>query len=366
MDIISRKPPTLAQVCQGRDNNFNLIRFVAALAVAVSHATVLTYGEAVPEPLFTATGYTLGHHGVNVFFIVSGFLICQSYLRAASLTDFATARLLRIFPNLIFGVLLVVFVLAPLLTTVPMADYWQDRSTWFYLFGTSTAFFSNLELTGFLTDVPFANRINVPLWTLKWELMAYFGVPVLGVLCLLRATPHYLCFLAVFVALWLGVTYATSLRTDIAAVDHILRLGLCFKIGIGFYLYRRHIPLHFGLVVLAWLPVWLLRETLFYQLALFVALAYSVFWLAYIPAGKVRLFNKMGDYSYGIYIFHFPLMQAFVAIFAFKAAHITLLATLPILLSMAVFSYHVIEKPAMSKRRTISAWLTARRRMPAT
>jgi len=74
-----------------------------------------------------------------------------------------------------------------------------------------------------------------------------------------------------------------------------------------FYVWRDRLPLSLiGVVILAGLA-WLTRGTIVYDFALALALSYATFWLAYIPGGVIRRFNELGDYSYGIYIYAFPL-----------------------------------------------------------
>jgi surface polysaccharide O-acyltransferase-like enzyme len=91
----------LASVSQGRNNNFNLFRIVAALAVVVTHSFVLSSGNPGDEPLRQTLGTTLGSIAVDVFFVTSGLLIAASLLRSQCLVAFARARCLRISPGLI-------------------------------------------------------------------------------------------------------------------------------------------------------------------------------------------------------------------------------------------------------------------------
>src|SRR3954470_4869077 len=76
---------------RGRDNNFNLIRLLAALAVLVAHSWPLTLGRRVPDPLAASIGLGLGGIAVDVFFVTSGFLVAASLLRRGNLLDFLVA-----------------------------------------------------------------------------------------------------------------------------------------------------------------------------------------------------------------------------------------------------------------------------------
>ena len=107
----------------GRDNNFNLIRMIAASGVLVSHAWPITYGGGVVEPLESELhGITLGTVCVYIFFAISGFFITKSFDRSVGIGRFLLARALRLFPALI--VVLCLTVLAGLwLTTAPVDVY---------------------------------------------------------------------------------------------------------------------------------------------------------------------------------------------------------------------------------------------------
>src|SRR4051812_37415672 len=90
-------PIALAELVRGRDNNFNVIRLMAAFAVLVTHSFGMTTGS---EPLRSSLGLTWGVIAVNVFFLTSGFLVTSSLLGRNSALDFIWARVLRIYPAL--------------------------------------------------------------------------------------------------------------------------------------------------------------------------------------------------------------------------------------------------------------------------
>src|SRR5215471_10228866 len=72
-----------------RQNNFDALRFWAAVAVLWSHAFPL--GEAIQDPLTVLThGQTsIGSMAVAVFFVISGYLITWSYKRTDAPRRFA-------------------------------------------------------------------------------------------------------------------------------------------------------------------------------------------------------------------------------------------------------------------------------------
>jgi peptidoglycan/LPS O-acetylase OafA/YrhL len=81
-----------------------------------------------------------------------------------------------------------------------------------------------------------------------------------------------------------------------------------------------------------------------------MALAYGVLWLALVPAGTVRQFNRIGDYSYGLYILCFPIQQTFVMLDPQITPLWLLLWSFPAVLGLAVLSWHFIEHPALRQK----------------
>src|SRR3954469_5323643 len=131
-----------------RHNNFDLLRLVAALSVIFSHAFLLAENSQEPHPpmlltensqdhdplmLLTGGQAILGLAGVFVFFTISGFLITQSFETTASPLVFLAKRALRIFPGLILCLVVCVLVIGPLVTKLPLADYFSRPETYLFL-----------------------------------------------------------------------------------------------------------------------------------------------------------------------------------------------------------------------------------------
>ena len=111
-------------------NNFDFLRFIGAFLVIFSHSFVLTSGFNNGEPLFNLTGIlTLGGTGLLIFFVISGFLIAQSWNIHNSPSQFIWNRLIRIVPGLIGVAVVTVFIIGPLVTTFPLSDYFKNPMT---------------------------------------------------------------------------------------------------------------------------------------------------------------------------------------------------------------------------------------------
>src|SRR5215207_8588173 len=173
-------PGTLGTIMAPERNNFALLRLAAAVSVVVSHAFYLTTGNEFAQPLAGMTRYNLGQHAVNVFFILSGLMVAGSLDRAPSLTSFVLARILRILPGLAICVLLTAFLIGPLVSTLSLTAYFSNTQTYTYPAQTLTL----AKISGLLPGVFDGNPhpgVNIPLWTLKYEVLCY------GLLALLAA-----------------------------------------------------------------------------------------------------------------------------------------------------------------------------------
>jgi peptidoglycan/LPS O-acetylase OafA/YrhL len=141
----------------------------------------LDYGTA-QEPVHALIGATVAEIAVNVFFVLSGYLVTRSLLGHNDILDYILARALRIYPALIVLVLLTVFVLGPLTTTLALDDYFNTRSVYGYLVYDSVAlslFHTRFELPGVFENLPYAGIVNGSLWNLPWEMLMYGLLAVL-------------------------------------------------------------------------------------------------------------------------------------------------------------------------------------------
>jgi len=113
----------LSKYTNNRDNNFNLIRFLAASLVLYSHSFSLAIGTVYAEPFKISLGLTLGTIAVDIFFITSGFLIASSFFEKNNIIAFVWARILRIYPALIIALIFCVFMVGLFFTTNMTSEY---------------------------------------------------------------------------------------------------------------------------------------------------------------------------------------------------------------------------------------------------
>lgn len=346
---------TIADADHGRENNFKLLRMLAASAVLLSHSFLLSRGPAVPEPLAAETGYSLGVAAVIVFFAVSGYFITKSFDRRAMLADFVAARVARLFPALIVALLLTAFVLGPLFTTLPVSDYFRQPGTWIYAPQNALLVRQRFALPGVFAGNPFAGVANGSLWTLKYEVACYAGVVIAGFAGLLRPRTVPLILLAAAAAMVIvpGGDMALSARVAV----------LCggFALGAGIYVYRHHVPIS-GLILVALAVLALLtRETRLFPLCYTLALGYGALVVGFADFAPLRAYNRLGDYSYGTYVYAFPIGQATFVLMPTLGPWGLIAVTFPITLVLAVASWVLIENPALTHRHRLAALIRLKR-----
>ena len=362
---------------QGRGaNNFDLLRLVGATLVIVAHSIELTILRRGP---LTVMGEAVGEIGVVIFFAISGLLVARSWAYDPKPLSFAMKRALRLMPALVVSLLLTALVLGPLTTTLPLRQYLEDPVTKLYVLSNAT-FQTWVELPGVFTETPFRYVVNQPLWTLPVELKAYCVVLVLGLVGVLGLSGRRRLLMPV-VAIFFALLAVDSVRNaiplgnrivatiaDIQAPQQLVataqagvynelpRLMAAFAIGASLFALARWVPLRWsiaGALALAWTVAAAIGGTDVVPLATALALPYIVVLLAYRTSHLVRLPRRLGDYSYGLYIFAFPVQQAVVLWLKPSSGLITFAVATPIVLALAVLSWHFVEAPALTLKQRI-------------
>ena len=349
-------PVVVADRSEGRDNNFNLLRMIAASAVLVSHAYPLTLGPAASEPLLASTGYKLGTTAVTIFFAVSGFFITKSFDRRKSVPDFILARVARIYPALIVVLTLSALLLGPLFTALTVGAYFSELHTWTYVPRNLLLRHQQWALPGVFLGAPGGPAVNGSLWTLFSEVNCYGLVMLAGLLRLTR--PAF--FLAIpLLAIGLILTVPQSEGGGLAHAA--ATLSFPFAIGAAAYVYRKYVPIS-GLLALALVAVAAVcRFTPAYPILHALALSYGALWFGFAAIPGLRRYNLFGDYSYGMYIYAFPVEQIVATTLQPTSPWVTIAISFPATLALAVLSWTWIEAPALANRHVLAALWRLRR-----
>ncbi|QIL82998.1 acyltransferase [Diaphorobacter sp. HDW4A] len=329
-----------------RFNNFDALRLVAALLVIWSHQFSVM-GRSVPLIL---NGNEPGAVGVVLFFAISGYLVTGSWLADPHLLRFSLRRALRIWPGLCVAVLGCALILGPLTTTVPLAQYLRSPITWDY--------FSNLwlqiryTLPGVFETNPLPNSMNGPLWTIPLEVTCYVGLAVLGLVQVTR-TRWFAPITFLLLTGLLQWRYSPAPGQPSPEWSPLLQYSLMFTLGSSLACFRElwssHRVLTAIIVTAAFTALHFFGPSVVKgQALLFIVASLGVIWgTACTPV--LHHAGRFGDFSYGLYIYAFPIQQLVVWAFSNRldypaALTLTLIGTL----TLAVLSWHFVERPALS------------------
>lgn len=334
-----------------RNNNFNLLRMLAAWAVLVSHSHFLTANKVEAEPLYEQLGMTLGTIAVHCFFVISGFLIARSLLQRKNLRSYALARILRVMPALIIMLLITVFGLGVLVTERPLGVYLLNAETWqFFVRNLVMVAGVAWNLPGVFESNPHPLTVNGSLWTIAHEVRFYTALALVWLVTGLAGSASRIRWLEVCVLVGLLVSGGQILlwHFDLVTERQTARLGFMFISGAAYQLFsdRIHLDRRFFVLLLIALVVASQNSTAFLVCYL-IALPYLLFYLAYMPAGIIRRYNVLGDYSYGFYIYAFVVQQTIIWSFPAITLSALIVSSSIVTVVLAALSWHFIEKPSL-------------------
>lgn len=363
---------SVATAFDSRSNSIGFLRWLLAFSVIFSHAGPLAafYGQ---EDLGTQISdeQSLGGVAVAGFFFISGFLITRSRGRTG-MVRFFWRRVLRIMPAFWCALLLTAFVLGPIAWVREQGDlsaYWGAPvdSPFSYIWQNMFLVLDQRNIAGMGTSLPFADLggfdWNGSAWTLQYEFKAYILVGLLGLLAVLghaasrwAATVAAVAIIAFNCLVWSGGVALGDLGGPLAApfgrqllTDPFNPMLIApFAFGMLVALWGRFIPVHWSLAVVG-LGIALVTYDLGgWNVGGQYGFLYFLMWGAVSWTG-LRGWEKYGDFSYGVYIFAWP-MQQFVAYFGLhEAGMLAYFAVIVVVTHVLAFaSWHLIEKPAMS------------------
>ncbi|MGH8092222.1 MAG: acyltransferase family protein [Chthoniobacterales bacterium] len=353
------KVKTLADGFESRQDNFLLLRFLAASLVIYGHGGAVTGGKGLWD-LFLISGWGVysGTIAVMIFFAISGYMITGSYLRREHLPNYLWARVLRIFPAYLFCLVLSAYLLGTIYTTLPVLHYLSRHAVFHYVTqNLKLQTTMDWSLPGVFAGNPKTNTINGAIWTLPGEFRMYLWVALVGALGVLSR--RWLCSIVIAVIFAVAVIYPSR---DVLFIPTVyLQLAGMFGLGVLAYLHRRFIPVGWPYAATAALIAYFLHATPLGPFAFAVALTAFTFAFAYCTGWYG--YNRFGDYSYGLYLWGFPAQQV-VAHHCPRLSPIWNSATaFPLALGMAILSWHLVERPALAlKNRPKRWWAECRRR----
>lgn len=343
----------LSDVIASRNNNLDFIRFAAALLVIFSHSFPVCYGFDGMSPLANWTNGRLSEGAVSVavFFFFGGLLIAKSCVSHPEAKRFFRLRCLRIMPQLIFVVVLLALLLGPILSVLPPNEYFSNPETYKYLL--NGVFVLQHGLPGVFDNNPYYGIVNGPLWTLPVEFVCY----ILCFICFKATKFEKKKFTIVSIPI-IALLILYLLFFDLYQLS-VVRALMMFYAGVAFYVYRDHIclKLPFGIgAILLWVVLLAFKLDL---LAMFVVFPFACTYIGYGTPPKLANFAKYGEFSYGIYLWGWPIQQTLImyaASFGFFTLDPIGNTVIAILLAIfgGIFNYYIVD-------RSVSKFLKWRR-----
>lgn len=322
------------------ENNFDALRFAAAAVVIVAHAYSLSLGYARIRP--DDPVLMVGCAALAALFVTSGYLITASWETTSSPGRFIWKRFLRVVPALVPMVFITLFIIGPLMTTLPLSGYYTSLFSWQAL--VSAPFFENGAMIGLFQGNPVTN-VNSSLWTIPVEVFMYGIVAICGVTGLLSRRGVVPGLILVNLLIWLPWYADPSLGK--------VRFTLYFLVGAYLYLHRERIVYDARIAGVLLAVLLLATATPYVTAAGVLCIPYLTLYFAHLPIPFLGGFGRAGDFSYGMYIYHYPLQQAVIqatqdAVAAPVLAVLSFAMTFP----LAYLSWNLVERRALGLKNT--------------
>ncbi len=329
------------------ENNFDLVRFALAFTVFLVHTHVLS--EQVDLSWFSM--WLSSDIAVKGFFVVSGYLVFMSYENARSVRDYLEKRARRIYPAY-FTVILACAVAGTLFTRQALSEYFSAD---FVRYVAANLVFLNFlapSLPGLFESNSW-QAVNGALWTLKIEVMFYLCVPLIAWIASRWHRPLVMVLIYLLSVAY-SVTLLTLAKSASQPIYELFARQLpgqmtYFVVGAAYYYYRDILAPYRNWLLLAAAAAYLIglgdAAVAVEPLALGTIIVYFATHLRYLGN-----FGRFGDFSYGVYIVHFPIVQTLVALGLFRqSAALGLLVSTVLVLVAAYLSWHLVEKPWLRK-----------------
>lgn len=352
---------------KGIGPGFDFLRLWLALSVLWFHSFVIvgTMAEIEATPLWYYI-YMI----MPMFFALSGFLVAGSALRL-NVKNFLINRFCRIIPALAVQTLVAAFIIGPIFTLLPLSEYFAHSDFKTYLL--NIFIWIHYTLPGVFTTHPSTGVINQSIWSIPFEVTCY--AMVCASMLFKNAQKHMLMIFAIVTALLLGPVLlqqtgmaAPGQKTNNPLLNYLFLtrgslLFPSFLMGTFFYWVRYHIPFSTPLAIILALACiafgifghadW--RDNYLLNL---ISVPMLVYLTAYIGCCRIRQLPlyKTGDYSYGIYLYGYPLQQIILALMPSLLSQWLPHFILSVILSTAAaaLSWHTLEKRILATRKKYS------------
>jgi peptidoglycan/LPS O-acetylase OafA/YrhL len=354
--VMEYSSPVIAGHVAERQNNFDFLRFLLAAGVIFSHSFSMQRGrDAEPLMRFSKGQIEFGSLAVDGFFILSGYLIAQSFEHSKSVGDYLRKRVLRIYPGFVVAAVVSLLLFGPVGSGFDSA-YWH-KVQWLKFFARLPALKTLWIPNSFKSN--FWPYVNAPPWTIQYEFVCYVLITILGAMTLLRRR-------AALLALWILLYSYSAIQFPLklwiynwnemrigGQPDYYPRFFTYFLAGTLFYLYRDRVRFNAANGAICAVAI-VVAMRIPHALDAVLPLGFSYLLLAFAFSPRIRLHNwaQYGDFSYGLYLYGWPVLQTIIMFTHARVPPMLLFVlamtcTLPI----AVGSWYLIERPFLRLKR---------------
>jgi peptidoglycan/LPS O-acetylase OafA/YrhL len=290
-----------------------------------------------------------------MFFALSGFLVTGSALRARRLIPFLGLRVLRLLPALFVEVTLSAIILGAIFTQLPLSQYYSSPMFWSYFLNIvgDIHFYLPEVFTNNNTDI-----VNSNLWTLPWELQCYIVMSAMIITGIVFRRTLLTILFAVSTAALIYASFVGGFQIVPAQVGGPT-LVYYFVAGVLTFLWRDKLVFHEGFFLVSAIACYILMMSPMTVFIYPMLLTYITVFIGLFPFPRFSLI-KSGDYSYGIYLYGFPVTQALFAasLLIGVSLHGNLIVLAPLAVvatgGFAALSWHGVEKHCLKLKRYIS------------
>jgi peptidoglycan/LPS O-acetylase OafA/YrhL len=238
-----------------------------------------------------------------------------------------------------------------------MPGYFLDSATLTYLPSNLSLKFLQYGLPGVFEHNPYPFAINGSLWTLFYEVSCYGLVAIVGLLGLAARRLYFIVFLVSYTIGYLllkSIGHELLQRHGMLLIFH--QLTLPFVIGMAFYHFRDVLRFRFLGCCLSIVATIASLHGPWFREIFILSLCYNLFAFGFLSFQPLKLYNRAGDYSYGMYIYAFPVEQAAIALWPGISAFQLIGVSFPTTLLFSILSWHMLEKPILAMRPLVSGW----------
>ena len=321
-----------------RSNNLNLVKFIAALFVIISHAYPLCKGAEYNDILsdLSRNSIAFGSLAVAIFFMSSGFFVTKSLLKSKDSKKYLHNRFIRIFPPLWFTLIVCILVCGLFFSTYSLDKYFLSID--FFKYCLNFILIPIHNLPGVFMNNIYPGVINGPLWTLPIEFVCYLVLLLAYKLNFVNKKSYKYVALLVIVA-FVGINLIPL------SIKGYIQPCFLFFWGSFYWVYRDKITMKNTYFLFSLVAFVILIGLGYGQVASFLFVPYLTLYIAFcLPQCNNRI-ASLGNLSYDIYLCGWPIQQMIISLFGGSMlVGMNILISIPLSILVGYITYRLVEK----------------------